>query len=246
MLPSCRRSGVAIVVICVAVVVGSFTALDCWLTQTELNASGDARLAQSARIIDELAAAGSFDANFSRGVVMPRATVSRASPRTGDADIGFEIWTTSHALSAASTELGRLALDAAPPGIADVVIDGVQWRVFTLSSANGRWVRVGERCDYRSAVHGTLVASSIACVLVIALLVRLVLPDAADSTLPPIRELADQLATWRPHQIEPVGEDVTGELVPIVTSINGLPRRVNQNDMNPRPLNSSRPSPATM
>ena len=212
---------------CVGVVLVLAAALDYWIVNARVNDMADARLAQSARIINRLVDL-SPDGKALRipSGALPEIS-GRLLPHSSESQLGFEIWSNANALVASSDVIRGMALDAAPPGFADVLIENRRWRLFTLLGDEGRWVRVGESYDNRNAIDHILLFSGLSSLLVIPLL-GFLMQGAVWTSIRPVKRLAEQLAAWRPHQLEPIGGDVPSELVPIVASINTLLRRVNQ------------------
>ena len=229
MSTSLSNTVVRLVCACVGVVLVVAAALDYWVVNARVNDIADARLAQSARIINRLAdlTADENKLRIPADALPGNSDAQKVLPHSSDAQIGFEIWSNANVLIAGSDVIRGMALDAAPPGFADISIKGRHWRIFTLLGDEGRWVRVGESYENRNAIDHILLFSGLSSLLVIPLLAFL-MRGAVWTSIRPLKRLSEQLTAWRPHQLEPIGGDVPSELAPVVASINTLLRRVNQ------------------
>ncbi len=212
----------------VYVIVGGFfllfALLGYALDRFQINRIADAQLAENARIIGALAELVQSDDAVKRGaaealrIVRSRGTASQ---------IGLQIWNHGNVLIVASDALRSLPLDAAPAGLSRLSVAGEPWRMYTLLSDNGRWVRVGESAEGLVETDRALLATALSSLLAVPL-IALLMRRAVGLSVRSLNGVAEQIAAWRPHHVEPIGDDVPNELVPVVASINGLLRRVNQ------------------
>ena len=143
--------------------------VDYWVVTARVNDEADERLAQSARMINQLAEI----APDHQGPRIP-STATPANPnarelltRLSDPQIGFEIGDSANSQITGSDVIRGTARDAAPPGFADISIQARRWRIFTLFDAEGRWVRVGESYENRDAISHFLLFLGLCSLLLI-------------------------------------------------------------------------------
>ncbi len=201
-----------------------FALLGYALDRFQINRIADAQLAENARIVGALAELARSDDEVNRGTTEALRIVRAGGT---DGQIGLQIWNHRNVLIAASDALRSLPLDAAPAGLSRLSVDGEPWRMYTLLSDNGRWVRVGERAEGLVETDRALLATALSSLLAVPL-IALLMRRAVGRSVRSLDMIAEQIARWRPHHVEPIGGDIPNELVPMVASINGLLRRVNQ------------------
>ena len=195
------------------------------LARYQIASFADAQLVDNARIVSALADLAPNDQAIGEQAAEARSFIVRAHDRSPT--VGFQIWSRSNRLVASTDALRTLPLDATPVGLVTTTVDGARWRIYTLLGDKGRWVRVGERAEELASTFRALLVSALSSLIAVPMLV-LLLRAAVGRSVRPIGRLAEQVAAWRPHQREPIGGDMPRELVPIVASINGLLRRINQ------------------
>jgi hypothetical protein len=188
------RTVVRLVCGCLGIVLILAATLDYWVVATRVRDVADARLAQSARIINRLVDLTPNDQmlRMPPDALLTGSDARRLLPRSSDLQIGFEIWSKANVLIASSDVIRGMALDAAPPGFADISIKDHRWRIFTLLGDEGRWVRVGESYENRNEIDHVLLflgLSSLLIVLALAFLMR----DVVWTSAYPLRRLGEQL-----------------------------------------------------
>jgi two-component system sensor histidine kinase QseC len=203
-------------------------------TMEEVDELSDARLAQSARTITLLASdADAAWAKSESPIEVENWRGARGDPELTvhghkyEAQIGFQYWGSDNRLHLTSRNLRDVALEASPPGFADIHIDGRHWRVFTLLGADRDWVRVAERYDSRREIARALALENAAPLLIGLPLLAILTGFAVRRGLKPLRQLAEHLAARRPDHVGPIGfADIPLEIEPLVMSLNGLLRRL--------------------
>ena len=203
-------------------------------TMEEVDELSDARLAQSARTITLLA--GESNASWMKSdtpIDVENWRGARGDPEFTvhghryESQIGFQYWGSDNRLHLTSHNLRDVALEAAPAGFSDAVIEGRHWRVFTLFGTDRDWVRVAERYDSRREIGRALALENAAPLLIGLPLLALLTGFAVRRGLRPLRQLAEHLAARRPDHVGPVGfADIPLEVEPLVMSLNGLLRRL--------------------
>lgn len=201
-----------------------FALLGYALALFQINRICDAQLAENARMVAALADLDPEDDAVKRGAA---DTLRIMRARGTEAEIGLQVWGRGNVLIVASASLRSLALDDAPVGLAKRSVDGEPWRIYTLLSDNGRWIRVGERSKGLVDTDRTLLATAFSSLLAVPL-IALLMWRAVGRSIASLNRVAEQIAAWRPHMSEPIGGDIPHELVPMVTSVNNLLRRVSE------------------
>lgn len=179
------------------VLLGAAT-IDYWVVTVRVNEAADERLVQSARMINQLA---NLSPDHQALQIAPDALPATSDARkllthSSDSQTGFEIWSNANVLIAGSDVIGGTALDAAPPGFADVSIRDHRWRIFTFLGDEGRWVRVGESYKSRYAINHYLLFSGLSSLLMIPLLAFL-MRDGIRTSILPLRSLGNPLRMAR-------------------------------------------------
>lgn len=223
-----------LVLAAVAALLIPFGVLSYRKTMEEVDELSDARLAQSARTITLLASeAGAIWAKSPAPIEVENWRGARGDPEFTvhghryEAQIGFQYWGSDNRLRLTSRNLRDVALEAAPPGFADIAIGGRHWRVFTLLGADRDWVRVAERYDSRREIARAIAIENAVPVLIGLPLLALLTGFAVRRGLRPLRQLAEHLAARRPDHVGPIGfADIPLEVEPLVMSLNGLLRRL--------------------
>jgi two-component system sensor histidine kinase QseC len=164
-----------------------------------------------------------------------RAEGARAAPpgtATGDADLeemAISVAGADGRLIFVDHEGERLPRDA-PPGFHDLMIDGVGWRLFTLTSADGRWrVTVGQLAEeYEEVLRDLILAQGLPLLVALPFLLA-ALAWAVRRALAPLDSLRRDLTTRAPTDLRPLDvRHAPGEIQPLLESMNSLLRRVDE------------------
>jgi hypothetical protein len=179
------------------VLLGAAT-IDYWVVTVRVNAAADERLVQSARLINQLAnlSPDRQALQVPPDVSPTTSDIRKLQNHSADSQTGFEIWSNANVLIAGSEVIGGTALDAAPPGFADVSIRDHRWRIFTFLGDEGRWVRVGESYKNRHAIHDYLLFSGLSSLLMVPLLAFL-MREGIRTSIMPLRSLGNPLGMAR-------------------------------------------------
>jgi two-component system sensor histidine kinase QseC len=122
-------------------------------------------------------------------------------------------------------ELVRLA-----PGFHDLVLHGVEWRVFKLHDPpDDQWVLVGERADVRGELAQDIALQSLLPDLVGLPMIALLIWFAVGWALRPLREMEQMLKSRDPDNLKPLLiAPAPAELAPVVASLNRLLLQVDE------------------
>lgn len=122
------------------------------------------------------------------------------------------------------------ALVLLAPGFHDVVLRGVDWRLFKLhDQPDDQWVLVGERADVRGELAEDIAMQSLLPDLVSLPLMALLIWVAVGWGLRPLRQMEAMLKSRDPDNLSPLLiAPAPAELAPVVASLNRLLLQVNE------------------
>ncbi|HEU5284685.1 MAG TPA: ATP-binding protein [Burkholderiales bacterium] len=143
------------------------------------------------------------------------------------ADLSIAVWDRAGHLLVADREGVLLPRSASGTGFRNVELNREQWRVYSLHTQGGPWeVAVGQRMGERKELIFDLVLSQLS-LWILALPVLLVaILGSVRHALRPLRALAQEVEKRNPDELEPLPEDMPGELKPLVHAMNRLFGRV--------------------
>jgi two-component system sensor histidine kinase QseC len=143
------------------------------------------------------------------------------------ADLSIAVWDRAGQLLVADREGVLLPRSASGTGFRDVELNREQWRVYSLHTQDGPWeVAVGQRMGERKELILDLVLSQLS-LWILALPVLLVaILGSVRHALRPLRALAQEVEKRNPDELQPLPEDMPGELKPLVHAMNRLFGRV--------------------
>jgi two-component system sensor histidine kinase QseC len=111
-------------------------------------------------------------------------------------------------------------------GFEDFALNGESWHLYTLGSGNAV-VMVAENLAVRSELAGHIAWRNTLPFLFLTPVFAVLASWAVRRTLAPLRRLADELDVRQPQRLDPLHmPEAPSELVPIVTSLNGLLSRL--------------------
>jgi two-component system sensor histidine kinase QseC len=113
------------------------------------------------------------------------------------------------------------------PGYANVVIDGQDWRTFSLLSPGGHWYQSGELSDIRREIAGEIAFGTMVPLLLalplLALFVWLVVNWASRG----LTQVSEEIAAREPNHLGAIQLDrVPQEIQGLVSAVNGLLQRL--------------------
>lgn len=217
---------------CLALAMLPFFALTYLKIVEEVDELSDARLAQNARTIEALAASAQLDAAGAPLEIGQRKPTGVGEEATAqghpyETQIGFQYWSSPTQLRLSTADLRDVAFDAAPPGFADIRRNGRRWRVFTLRSGAGGFVRAAERYDSRREIARDLLMQNVAPFLLGLPLLAWLVSWAVRRGLQPIATITRRLDARVPDAVGPVDTlDAPREIAPLLDALNALLRRL--------------------
>jgi two-component system sensor histidine kinase QseC len=231
---SLRARVIAFALLVIGAVLVPLGVLSYHKTVQEFDELGDARLVQATRTIDVLAenaglrrasAAAPLDVLVWRSPFTERTVTDRG--HAYEVRLGFQYWNDDGRLQLTSDNFQGLALNAAPPGFADITLPDGRWRVFTLRDTDGDFVRVAERYDTRSSIARDLLWEHLTPMLIALPILALLVGWAVGRALRPLDSLSRDLSARQPHEARPIVlPGAPRELEPVLASLNGLVERV--------------------
>lgn len=197
------------------------------LTRDEIAELFNAELAQSARVVH------AFVDNMLQQRALTRLWANDKSPELFDTPIlghkyerkiAFQLRSIKEGLVLRSESAPEYALSLTRNGYSETVIHGQLWHVFSLSSENGDYViHVGQRDDIRRQLAETIASEQILGFLIALPLLSLIIWLIVSSTLSPVNQLREELASRKADHLEPLSADnLPEELIPVVIQINSL------------------------
>lgn len=188
----------------------------------ELDELLDGHLAQAAALL-VAQQAGEIDDDHA---LVDAPVLHRYGPR-----VAFQVWHEGR-LALRSAQVGDAPLGEQASGFATRRIDGVEWRVFAARGAE-RDIRVyvGERTDARASILRSVLAGSVAPLLVALPLLGALLWWAVRSGLQPLRRLGQAVAQREPQALQPIvpgpaDAPPPAEIAPLVAALNTLFARI--------------------
>jgi two-component system sensor histidine kinase QseC len=181
-------------------------------TEHELSELLDAHLAQTAAVL-AVQTGEEHDDDFTTAEVL-----HKYQPR-----VAFQIWheneLVSRSLDAPTTPLAPLGQS----GISDQIQAQKSWRVFaTPGRESDVWVVVAELQSARDDILTAGLHSAIVPMLLAFPALALLIWGAIFQSLSPLRQLSQSVSQRHPDDREPLSEDVSLEVLPLVHSLNRL------------------------
>jgi len=184
----------------------------------EVNELLDAHLAQSASLI-----VAQLGHDFAEIELEHAPALDKSNRR-----VAFQVWEAGRTLRLHSANAPSVRLSSKEEGFGAARIDGRGWRVFSAWDARHRFlVQVGERDETRREIAAG-VARNLLVPLALALpLLALFVWLSIRGGLAPLRSLGRQVQERHPSNLSSLAEqNIPGEVVPLVRSLNGLFERV--------------------
>lgn len=229
MMPSLRRRlllyllGSTIVIWAIAGVASYFESL------AEIEEVFDAQLVQSAKAL----------LSVSRHELREQlASEDRENPILPDAIepqihryeqvVAFQIWIDRDQLAVRSATAPDFPLTDTYGAFSDRLVEGTLWRTFGLyDEESDVGVQVAERFDARDEVAAAISLRLVSGLAIGLPLLGIFIWVSTGRGLRPLRRLADEMTARSPQHLDPVnGKQVPAEVIPLVTALNDLLRRL--------------------
>ena len=201
-------------------------------TRVEISELMDAQLAQSARVLLEISGhelyeqlAYAAQEEHEDGGVKEHIDIQVHKYQQ---EIDFQIYTADGKLAVRSANAPTTLLIDQDEVFGDRVVNGVRWRVYSLSNADKTLrVQVGERYDKREDLSNMISVRLIASFGIILPLLAILIFVTVGRAMQPLREVAKQIKDRKFNNLQPV--DTTGvcaEALPMIQALNALFKRL--------------------
>lgn len=221
---------------------GTLMAVAGWLSyRAGLQEAGemfDARLVQSTRVLVSLVDAPLSELNAYPGEpIVLRGWHGQAQGVGEDLafedghayenKLAFQVWDARGRLLLRSDSAPLTPLADRVPGYADVVIDGVRWRAFTLRSREGRWFQSAESSDIRQELATDIAGGTLLPLALSLPLMALVIGWSVALATRSLRRLSHEIGQRDPERLELLDpEHVPREAQGLVRALNSLLQRL--------------------
>lgn len=184
-----------------------------WVTtEHELNELLDAHLAQTAAVL-VAQADDDHDDDFTTAAVL-----HKYQPR-----VAFQIWHENELIARSAEAPAEALAPLGKSGISDQEKDKKSWRVFaTPGREEAVWVMVAELQSARHDILNAGLHSAIVPMLLALPALALLIWGAIFQSLSPLRKLSQSVALRHANAREPLQEDVSAEVQPLVQALNQL------------------------
>lgn len=146
-----------------------------------------------------------------------------------ESKLAFQVWDAKQRLLLRSDSAPTRPLAALVAGYASPVIDGEQWRTFTLQTRGGRWFQSGERSDIREELAEDIAGGTLLPLLLALPLMALVIWWSVNYVTRSLQRVSDQIGRRDPERMSPLdAADVPREAQGLVQAVNGLLARLNE------------------
>ena len=213
------------------------TLLSFRASRTEANELFDAKLAQSARVLQALVGHRLDSQGSARESVTVRVLdidvdgygdeLATVDGHAYETKLAFQVFSANGDRLLQSENAPAEFSKPSQPGFARHRLGGMTWRSFALHSPDGRWYYVAERDDIRSELAGEIAVGTalppLLALPVIALLILMIVDWATRS----IARVADEVEARPAEQLDPIDpRSAPTELTGLIQAINRLFLRV--------------------
>ncbi len=146
-----------------------------------------------------------------------------------ESKLAFQVWDTKQRLLLRSDSAPTRPLAPLVAGYDSPVIDGEQWRTFTLQTREGRWFQSGERSDIREELAEDIAGGTMLPLLLALPLMALVILWSVNYVTRSLQSVSDQIGRRDPERMSPLeASDVPREAQGLVWAVNGLLGRLSE------------------
>ncbi|KAF1710967.1 sensor histidine kinase [Pseudoxanthomonas sacheonensis] len=141
--------------------------------------------------------------------------------------LAFQVWDAQGHLMLRSDSAPETKLAPLSPGYSDALIDGEQWRVFTLRSPPGRWFQSAERADIRQELAEDIAIGTLLPLLLALPLMALAIWATVIWAMRPLSRVSDEIGERDPERMSPLDTgNLPLETHGLVRAVNGLLHRL--------------------
>lgn len=198
----------------------------------------DARLVQSSRVLLNLVDEPLSDLNEYPGQPIVLRGWHGQAQGVGEAlafkdghayenKLAFQVWDARGHLMLRSDSAPETKLAPLSPGYSDALINGEQWRVFTLRSPQGRWFQSAERADIRQELAEDIAIGTLLPLLLALPLMALAIWATVVWAMRPLSRVSDEIGERDPERMTPLDTgNLPLETHGLVRAVNGLLHRL--------------------
>lgn len=142
--------------------------------------------------------------------------------------LAFQVWDAQGHLMLRSDSAPETKLAPLAPGYSETLINGEQWRVFTLRSPPGRWFQSAERADIRQELAEDIAIGTLLPLLLALPLMALAIWATVIWAMRPLSRVSDEIGERDPERMTPLDTaNLPLETHGLVRAVNGLLHRLN-------------------
>lgn len=149
-------------------------------------------------------------------------------PHPYEQSLAFQIWLDGDFLAIRSSSAPHYSLSALNDGFSDQTVDGVPWRIYSVSDPEQKMVvHVGEHHERRHQLSDMITWRLLTSLIITLPLLAILIWTGIGSALKPLRRLAKEINARRVDALDPVpATQVPEETRPLVDALNTLFGRV--------------------
>lgn len=141
--------------------------------------------------------------------------------------LAFQVWDAQGHLMLRSDSAPETKLAPLSPGYSDALINGEQWRVFTLRSPPGRWFQSAEHADIRQELAEDIAIGTLLPLLLALPLMALAIWATVIWAMRPLSRVSDEIGERDPERMTPLDTgNLPLETHGLVRAVNGLLHRL--------------------
>jgi len=141
--------------------------------------------------------------------------------------LAFQVWDAREHLLLRSDSAPETKLAPLSTGYSDAMINGEQWRVFTLRSPPGRWFQSAERADIRQELAEDIAIGTLLPLLLALPLMALAIWATVIWAMRPLSRVSDEIGERDPERMTPLDTgNLPLETHGLVRAVNGLLHRL--------------------
>lgn len=141
--------------------------------------------------------------------------------------LAFQVWDAQGRLMLRSDSAPESKMAELSPGYANALINGEQWRVFTLHSPPGRWFQSAERSDIRQELAEDIAIGTLLPLLLALPLMALAIWATVIWAMRPLSRVSEEIGERDPGRMTALDvKDLPLEIHGLVRAVNGLLHRL--------------------
>lgn len=197
-------------------------------TQAQVEQVLDARLQEAARMVESLIADQRLEVAMAADALADGAIAESWKDGHATRQLSCQIWSLSGGLVGRSQSAPEERLAGGQDGFSETVIDGEQWRVYTIVNEDrGVQVMVGDNVQVRDGLVNDVMVGTLLPMTLILPIAGLLIWLSVRRGLAPLDRTAEALALRHADELGPIDRSgAPRELKPVLGALNGLFGRV--------------------